>query len=335
MSNKPWDWSMVTDRKTWLEPCEESYYYAEKWKKQGRKSIFDLGCGLGRHSILFAKYGFKVTALDLSEEAIGYLRNWQKQEGVDILCKTADMSKPLPFADDAFDCIFSMHAAGHTDTPGIKKLLGEVKRVLKPGGSVFMTLCSKETYAFSEADLPRVDESTLLKTEGPEKGVAHFFVDMDGIEKLFSDFEIIKVRHIDNCYYNGKRRNEKHYFIEAAVDKEPAIPDYSDILGKEVKGAVDRPLGSRHPRHPDMIYPVNYGYVSGVLGGDGAEQDVYILGEDKPLETFCGRVIAVYHRFNDNEDKWIVTQGSKNFSDEEILKAIEFQERFFDGELYR
>lgn len=335
MDSKPWDWSMVTDKDTWLTPCEESYYYAEKWKRENKRSVLDLGCGLGRHSILFAKYGFKVTALDISSEAVDYLRKWQKEEDVDILCKTADMSNPLPFADDAFDCIFSMHAAGHTDTAGIKKLIGEIQRVLKPGGTVFMTVCSKEAWAFSYADFPRVDENTVLKTEGPEKGVPHFFADMDDIESLFSDFDLIKVRHIDDCYCSGKRRSRKHYFIEASIDKKPAIPDYSDILGSEVKGVIDRPLGSRHPRHPDLIYPVNYGYVSGVLGGDGAEQDVYFLGEDKPIKTFCGKVIAVYHRFNDNEDKWIAAGNDKNFSDKEILESIEFQERFFDGRLYR
>lgn len=335
MNSKPWDWSMVKDRNTWLMPCEESYYYAHKWKRENKRSVLDLGCGLGRHSILFAKYGFKVTALDISREAVDNLKKWQKEEDVDILCKTADMSEPLPLADDAFDCIFSMHAAGHTDTVGMKKLIGEVKRVLKPGGTVFMTLCSKETWSFSQADLPRVDENTVLKTEGPEKGVPHFFADMDDIEGLFADFNLIKVRHIDDCYYGGKRRNQKHYFIEASVDKEPVRLDYSDVLGSEVKGVIDRPLGSRHPRHPDMIYPINYGYVSGVLGGDGAEQDVYVLGEDKPLKTFCGRVIAVYHRLNDNEDKWIVSKDGKSFSDEEILESIDFQERFFDGKLYR
>lgn len=37
-------------------------------------------------------------------------------------------------------------------------------------------------------------------------------------------------------------------------------------------------MGSFHPRHKDLHYPVNYGYVSGLLGGDGAEQDIYLLG---------------------------------------------------------
>jgi len=66
----PFDWKAVEDKSSWLDPCEESYYYAEKWKREGRKSILDLGCGLGRHSVLFAKYGFKVTAVDISEEAL-------------------------------------------------------------------------------------------------------------------------------------------------------------------------------------------------------------------------------------------------------------------------
>ena len=97
---------------------------------------------------------------------------------------------------------------------------------------------------------------------------------------------------------------------------------------------IDRPLGSKHPRHPDLYYPVNYGFVPGIIAGDGAEQDVYILGVDEPLKEFSGTVTAVYHRLNDNEDKWIVTAEGAKFTSEEILAKIEFQEKFFDGKLY-
>lgn len=107
------------------------------------------------------------------------------------------------------------------------------------------------------------------------------------------------------------------------------------IIGETVSGVIDRPAGSRHPRYPDMIYPVNYGYVQGVFAGDGMEQDVYVLGADGPLERFEGKVIAVYHRFNDAEDKWIVSIDGADRSDAEILRAISFQEQYFDGELIR
>lgn len=111
--------------------------------------------------------------------------------------------------------------------------------------------------------------------------------------------------------------------------------DYREVLGLTVSGVVDRPLGSVHPKYPEMIYPVNYGYVEGVFAGDGAEQDVYILGTDQPIKTFSGRVIAVYHRLNDCEDKWIVSLTDEGCPErEEILDAIAFQEQYFMGELY-
>ncbi|MBQ3389897.1 MAG: inorganic pyrophosphatase [Firmicutes bacterium] len=108
----------------------------------------------------------------------------------------------------------------------------------------------------------------------------------------------------------------------------------SEVLGISVSGTIDRPLGSAHPRHPEMIYPINYGYVDGVFAGDGAEQDVYVFGTDQPLESFTGKVIAVYHRLNDNEDKWIVNLSGEAIPTEDILDAIGFQEQYYMGELY-
>ena len=47
-----------------------------------------------------------------------------------------------------------------------------------------------------------------------------------------------------------------------------------------VKIIVDRPMGSFHPEHSDLFYPINYGYIPGMIAPDGDEQDVYILGVD-------------------------------------------------------
>ncbi|MBR5094610.1 MAG: inorganic pyrophosphatase [Oscillospiraceae bacterium] len=96
---------------------------------------------------------------------------------------------------------------------------------------------------------------------------------------------------------------------------------------------VDRPLGSAHPEHPDLIYPVNYGYVPGVFAGDGEEQDVYILGVGEPLERFTGRLIARIHRLDDVEDKWVLAPEGRHFTREEIAAAVAFQERYFRSEI--
>ena len=108
-----------------------------------------------------------------------------------------------------------------------------------------------------------------------------------------------------------------------------------DIIGRMVTGTIDRPIGSRHPRHPDMVYPVNYGYVDGVIADDGENQDAYVLGIDEPIESFEGKVIAVWHRLDDVEDKWVVSLDGSDYADEEILRAIRFQEQYFKGELLR
>ncbi len=104
-------------------------------------------------------------------------------------------------------------------------------------------------------------------------------------------------------------------------------------IGCKVRVIIDRPIGSRHPEYPDMIYPINYGYIPGVLGGDGEEQDAYIMGVDKPIEFFSGVVIAEVIRKNDNETKLVVAAEGESFSEEEILSALNFQEKFFDSRI--
>ena len=102
------------------------------------------------------------------------------------------------------------------------------------------------------------------------------------------------------------------------------------MIGKIVTVTVDRPLGSLHPNHPDICYPINYGYIEGIPAPDGEEQDAYILGVDRPVKEFTGQVVAIIHRKNDVEDKWVVAPEGMTFTDQEILDATHFQEQYFD-----
>lgn len=101
----------------------------------------------------------------------------------------------------------------------------------------------------------------------------------------------------------------------------------------KVTVTIDRPLGSVHPKHPDIRYPINYGFVEGVMAGDGEEQDVYVLGVDVPVKEFTGRRIAIIHRRDDVEDKWVAAPEGMFFSEEEIRAAVAFQEQYFDSQI--
>lgn len=105
------------------------------------------------------------------------------------------------------------------------------------------------------------------------------------------------------------------------------------MIGSTVRVIVDRPLGTFHPKHKDICYSVNYGYVPDVLAPDGEEQDAYILGVNKPVKEFVGRVIAIIHRFDDVEDKWVVAPEGASFTKDEIMKQVAFQEQYFRTEI--
>ena len=105
------------------------------------------------------------------------------------------------------------------------------------------------------------------------------------------------------------------------------------MIGDIVKGVVDRPLGNYHPEHKDMYYPINYGYIEGIIASDGEEQDAYIVGVDTPVQEFVGRVIAIIHRNNDIEEKWVVAPHNLLFTKEQIWEEVMFTEQYFDSEI--
>ena len=110
--------------------------------------------------------------------------------------------------------------------------------------------------------------------------------------------------------------------------------DNQKYLGKEVSIKIDRPFGSKHPKH-EFIYPVNYGYVPNTISGDGEELDAYLLGVFELVKEYNGKCIAIIHRTNDNDDKLIVVPLDKDYSNDAIEALIEFQEKYFKHILIR
>lgn len=107
-----------------------------------------------------------------------------------------------------------------------------------------------------------------------------------------------------------------------------------EYLGSVVRVTIDRPLGTAHPEF-DFIYPINYGYIPNTISGDGEELDAYILGEEEPLRSFEGEVIAIIHRLNEEDDRLIVVQKGKSYTDREIEDATYFQEKWFKSVIIR
>lgn len=140
-------------------------------------------------------------------------------------------------------------------------------------------------------------------------------------KKLLKEYENLKLS------FNGKSfrdyQKAKYEFYNRILTTKA-----EDFLGEEVEVVIDRPLGSKHPKH-DFIYKTNYGYIPNTKSPDGEELDAYYLGIDKPIKKAKGTCIAIIHRTNDNDDKLVVVHKGVEFSDEEIEKQTEFQEQWF------
>ena len=106
------------------------------------------------------------------------------------------------------------------------------------------------------------------------------------------------------------------------------------FLGKTVLAKIDRPIGTRHPKH-SFVYMVNYGFIPNTKAPDGEEVDAYVLGVFEPLAEFTGRCIAIIHRLNDNDDKVIIVPEGVDYNDKQIMALTEFQERFFKSKVIK
>ena len=102
------------------------------------------------------------------------------------------------------------------------------------------------------------------------------------------------------------------------------------LMGKTVDIVIDRPVGYTHvTKGITLHYTINYGYLPGITGGDGEEQDVYILGISEPLTHFRGRIIGAIRRQDDNEDKLVAAPEGMVFTRQQILEATYFVEKYF------
>lgn len=101
-------------------------------------------------------------------------------------------------------------------------------------------------------------------------------------------------------------------------------------LGKEVYIEIDRPIGYVHHKgEKTLVYPINYGYIPGVLGGDGEELDVFLVGVDTPVQSYTGHIVGIAYRADDVEDKLIMAPTGVGFSAEEMARAVRFQEKYY------
>ena len=154
----------------------------------------DLGCGIGQYSKRFMEYGYDVISADISKIAL----NKVKEFNTNII--NLDMREKLLFKDDMFDIVFanlSIHYFSDLDT---KKLINEIKRILKRNG-LFI------------GSVNGIEGLDVIKETAKELEYHYYFnkdkyirlFDVDDVKKYLSDFDIIRIDERKTIRFNHKK----------------------------------------------------------------------------------------------------------------------------------
>lgn len=197
----------------WEQPADEFYPVALRWRQANRKRVLDLGCGIGRHSLLLAAMGFAVDAFDLSEAGVARLAAVAREKGFSIQTKVGDMLA-LPYESGNFDAVLAFHVIYHSDRAGVERVIAEIDRVLRPGGELYVTFNSRNNPSLSKQDNVQIDENTFIKTTGHEAGIPHYYVDDREVRRLLVGFRLIRFTHLEEIDPEGDYRSW-HYFVLA------------------------------------------------------------------------------------------------------------------------
>lgn len=200
-AHRAWDlrWGTAEGRADWLMPDPDVAEVAEDLagRSSGLKAL-DLGCGVGRHALLFARLGLDATAVDLAEAGVAEVRRNAEAEGLSIATHVAPMTD-LPFADGAFDYVLAFNVIYHGDPTVVREAFAEIKRVLKPGGTFQGTMLSKRNAGFGVGTEVAPDtfvRETAGDGDDSDKVHPHFYCNASELIALLAGFEVKSLRDV-------------------------------------------------------------------------------------------------------------------------------------------
>ena len=160
-----WEWGVPISHDTYVKALAGEWdmlltptkFVPHSWFGELRgKKVLGLASGGGQQMPIFAALGAECTVLDYSEKQLESERIVADREGYEIEIIRADMTKPLPFADETFDLIF--HPVSNCYVEEVKPIFKECARILKHGGILLSGLDNGVNYLVDD------DEKEIINT---------------------------------------------------------------------------------------------------------------------------------------------------------------------------
>lgn len=211
-AHRKWNetWQSEEGRRAWSQADPDVLECATNVLSAGGSHALDLGCGIGRHALALARMGFEVDALDGSEAGLGELARAAGREQLAIRTHHGMMTE-LPFADGGFDYLLAFNVIYHGDPEILAATLGEIRRVLRPGGTLQLTMLSRRNANYGVGD--EIAPDTFVVPEADDDKVhPHFYCNAAGLVALLGGFELLSL--IDRDHKPGRGHWHWHAVAE-------------------------------------------------------------------------------------------------------------------------
>lgn len=190
-SNKnPWETVFKEKGRFFLEPHENMEKLTCVLKQHNVKTILDLGCGTGRHTVFLAGQGFDVYGLDSSAQGLDLTKTWLAETNLNADLTKHDIFERLPYQNNFFDAVISVQVIHHGTLDRIRALIQEMTRVLKPNGLVFVTVPKLKNQA---GRFEQIEPNTFVPLDGREKGLPHHYFTPESLRVEFANYDVASI----------------------------------------------------------------------------------------------------------------------------------------------
>lgn len=206
-------WGSEANRRYWLKPDSAVIDLLEKTDRSRVRDVLDLGCGVGRHALLFAKAGFAVTAVDSSSEALAVLRGQADKEEIRVKIIESNYSQDL-FPQESFDFVLAYNVLYHGYRTDFQKAVSLIHRWLRPGGLFFFTCPTRQDDKCGSGK--QVAPNTYRPLNSIHPGDIHYFSDEEDIGDFLREFRPIS-RGVNEHYWdnNGVQQFSSYWQVLA------------------------------------------------------------------------------------------------------------------------
>ena len=203
IKSRNWDalWNEAEKRGQWTKPDPDVISIIPELKKENARIVLDLGCGVGRHTVFLASEGFQTYAVDSSPIAVKYCRAWLNQQNLhtDVTC--ADI-QALSFLDEFCDAVISWNVIYHTTREGIRDILSEISRILRPRGLIYATLNSTRNKHCGIGT--EIEPYTFNNPEKEDGENLHHYSDEKDAVDLLSQFDVVSLQESEQKSFEGQ-----------------------------------------------------------------------------------------------------------------------------------